>query len=179
MSSVVWKLSLLGLNVWLGNTYAYIILHLQKFSASVMQTATCREESRPAKQAFQRTECDGVREENRALQHAHAPVQCWMTLTFLPPQERPSSSHTQLLPQVIEQNLQIGSSRTMLTCKYVLPGLLCDFNICKLISNLAYYLQIRKLGILRPFSTVKRIKTNSSFGQDQHTTIQGLMKLLP
>lgn len=43
-TSVVWELSLPGLNFWLGNTLAYIILHLQKFAASTLQTATCREE---------------------------------------------------------------------------------------------------------------------------------------
>lgn len=44
-TSVVWELSLPGLNFWLGNTLAYIILHLQKFAASALQTATCREEN--------------------------------------------------------------------------------------------------------------------------------------
>lgn len=39
-TSVVWELSLPGLNFWLGNTLAYIILHLQKFAASTVQTAS-------------------------------------------------------------------------------------------------------------------------------------------
>lgn len=46
-ASVVWELSLPGLNFWLGNTLAYIILHLQKSTASAVQTATCREENEP------------------------------------------------------------------------------------------------------------------------------------
>lgn len=46
-TSVVWELSLPGLHVCLGNTLAYIIIHLQKFAASAGQTATCREEDRP------------------------------------------------------------------------------------------------------------------------------------
>lgn len=46
-TSVVWELSLSGLNFWLGKTRAYIILHLQKFAASAVQTATCREENGP------------------------------------------------------------------------------------------------------------------------------------
>lgn len=37
-TSVVWELSLPGLNVWLGNTLAYIILHLQKFAASAVNS---------------------------------------------------------------------------------------------------------------------------------------------
>lgn len=44
-TSVGWELSLPGLNFWLGNTLAYIILHLQKFAVSAVQTATCREEN--------------------------------------------------------------------------------------------------------------------------------------
>lgn len=44
-TTVVWELSLPGLHFWLGNTLAYIILHLQKLAASSVQTATCREKS--------------------------------------------------------------------------------------------------------------------------------------
>lgn len=58
-TSVVWELSLPGLNVWLGNTLAYIILHLQKFAASAMQTATCREESGPDRGAAWMLRCGG------------------------------------------------------------------------------------------------------------------------
>lgn len=58
-TSVVWELSLPGLNVWLGNTLAYIILHLQKFAASAVQTATCREESRPDRGAAWMLRCGG------------------------------------------------------------------------------------------------------------------------
>lgn len=58
-TSVVWELSLPGLNVWLGNTLAYIILHLQKLAASAMQTATCREEDRPDRGAAWMLRCGG------------------------------------------------------------------------------------------------------------------------
>ena len=58
-TSVVWELSLPGLNVWLGNTPAYIILHLQNFAASAVQTATCREESGPDRGAAWMLRCGG------------------------------------------------------------------------------------------------------------------------
>ena len=58
-TSVVWELSLPGLNVWLGNTLAYIILHLQNFAASAVQTATCREESGPDRGVAWMLRCGG------------------------------------------------------------------------------------------------------------------------
>lgn len=58
-TSVVWELSLPGLNFWLGNTLAYIILHLQKFAASTVQTATCREENGPERGATWMAGCGG------------------------------------------------------------------------------------------------------------------------
>lgn len=58
-TSVVWELTLPGLNFWLGNTIAYIILHLQKSAASATQTATCREENSPEQGATWMAGCGG------------------------------------------------------------------------------------------------------------------------
>lgn len=50
-TTVVWELSLPGLSFRLGNALAYIILHLQMFAASPVQTVTCREKNGPGRGA--------------------------------------------------------------------------------------------------------------------------------